>query len=62
MTTPTNYYMLCDGHGNQLCDGLSDENWLKVAKENADRLGITVYVSDSEGEDVDHVTPEDARR
>jgi hypothetical protein len=59
MSTETMTYMICDGQGDQLCDGLSEENWLEVAKATAARLGITVYVSNSDGEDVDHVTPEE---
>lgn len=46
-------WMLCDEHDNQLCDGLSEHDYARVAQATANRLGATVYAScgpDSEPE------------
>lgn len=45
--------MLCDDHDNQLADGLSEQDYARVAQATANRLGITVWANggpDSEPE------------
>jgi len=37
-------YMITDGHGNQLADGLSDIRLEAIAQEKADRLGRPAYI------------------
>jgi DUF917 family protein len=41
-------YMICDEHGNQLCDGVSEERVLQIAREAANRLGASVWYHDTE--------------
>ncbi len=54
-----NTYMICDGNGDQLCDGLSEDNARAVAQSWADRLDKSVYIllsnddESSEGEEVE---------
>lgn len=42
--------MLCDEHGNELCDGVSEREVANLAQDTADRLGITVYAHRSDAD------------
>ena len=50
-----NSYMVCDGNGDLLCDGLQDHNARRIAQEWADTLMVSVWLSErgdeSEGEE-----------
>lgn len=49
----TIYYMVMTGHGDLLCDGVSEYEIERVAQAWADRLAETVYYSKSGGADLD---------
>ena len=48
-------YMICDGHGNQLCDGLDEYNVWSAARAHAARLGESVWVYGPDDDDAAEV-------
>ena len=52
-------YMVCDGHGNALTDGLQEYEAESVAQSIANTLGENVWLSASDSEDMDEFEPED---
>jgi hypothetical protein len=47
------YWMIADGDGNELADGVSDETVEQVAQRMADDRGESVYASECLGIDED---------
>lgn len=41
------YYLVMTGHGDLICDGVSEHEIERVAQECADRIAETVYYSES---------------
>ena len=52
-------YMVCDGHGNALTDGLQEYEAESVAQLIANTLWESVWLSASDSEDMDEFEPED---
>ena len=55
------YYMVIDGDGQELCNGVSEYEIERVAQSHADRLGETVDVSSSDGSEEYQVEPSAVR-
>lgn len=53
-------YMVCNGFGDQLCDGLTEDAALARAQDLANSLGesVWVYGPDDTDETATEVTPE----
>lgn len=51
-------YMVCDGHGNALTDGLQDHNARQVAQRIANRRSDSVWLSAHGSDDAEEFVPE----
>lgn len=51
------YYMICDGHGNELANGIPEETIWKIAQCQANERGESVWVSEAGDDDSTEVAP-----
>lgn len=47
------YYMILDGNGNELCNGLSEQTYATAAQRQADSTGQTVWAVPSDAAEDD---------
>lgn len=56
MTNP--HYMICDGNGNQLSDGIPEETIWRIAQQKANERGESVFVGASDSDETTEIAPE----